>query len=362
MTDGISNSGLPPSSPDWEALARHLSGESSPEEAERIQAMLAVRPEDRELLEGLDRMISGISPNAPEDLDVEAALQKVKARRELAPSLRLEPRDASAIPVSPPVRWRVPMTAVAAVALLAVGVASWLTYRNRPREQAVVPPTSRMIATGVGVRDSMRLADGSKVVIGPLSSVIIATGYGADAREVEVRGNAWFDVVHDERRPFTVKAGNAAIVDLGTQFAVQSDAPAGVLVTVSKGSVSLRQMNTPVTQGVILKAGDNGILKSGGQVETRRGSASEDDFAWRSGRLVFRDASMDEVIASMRKWYGIELRVNDRSLVTRHLTATFADESPGRVLEVIRLALGAEIDRRGDTAIVRPSKGSVRSR
>jgi len=207
------------------------------------------------------------------------------------------------------------------------------------------------------VRDSMTLIDGTRVVLGPLSSVKVGPGYGSTSREVEVRGDAWFDVTHDAHRPFTVRAGSATIVDVGTTFAVRSDDPAGVTVSVSEGSVSLRQMNTPVSQGVVLKAGDNGLLQHDGSVVARRGSATEDDVAWMKGRLVFRDASISQVAASMRKWYGIELRVADRTLNNRHLTATFADESPERVLETIRLALGADIERRGDTAIVRLDEG-----
>ena len=60
----------------------------------------------------------------------------------------------------------------------------------------------------------MTLSDGTRVIIGPLSSVKIAAGYGQASREVEVSG-AWFDVVHDESRPFTVHAGGATIVDIG---------------------------------------------------------------------------------------------------------------------------------------------------
>lgn len=348
--------------PDWEAFARHLAGESSPENEERIEAMLSGSPADRTLLTVLDTAISGGASDIPQDLDVEGALRKVKGRWDTvnaAPASR--PRNSDVIPLRPPSRWRLPMPALAAAALLAVGVASWMSYRNRPREQAVIP-APRMLATGVGIRDSLVLADGTKVVLGPLSSLTIAGEYGLKAREVEVRGDAWFDVVHDVTKPFTVRAGNAAIVDVGTRFAVRSDAPEGVAVTVSEGAVSLRQVNTPVLQGVILKAGDNGLLGKSGHVIARRGAASDDDIAWTHGRLVFRDAPLGEVISSMHKWYGIELRAPDLSLASRHLTATFAGESADRVLEIIRLALGVDIDRRGDTAIVRPAKGSVRSR
>jgi transmembrane sensor len=251
------------------------------------------------------------------------------------------------------------MPALAAAALFAVVVASMMTYRNRPVERGA-KPASRMLATGVGIRDSLTLTDGTRVILGPMSSVTVEAGYGEKTRGVEIRGDAWFDVVHDSRKPFTVHAGNAAIVDVGTTFVVRSDSPDGVAVSVSTGSVSLRHLNSPARQGVILKAGDVGILDNGGQVIARRGMASDDDMAWMQGKLVFHDASLGEVIASMRKWYGIEIQASDPALAGRHLTATFAGESADRALEVIRLALGVDVIRHGDTAVVRPSKGSVR--
>jgi transmembrane sensor len=81
--------------------------------------------------------------------------------------------------------------------------------------------------------------------------------------------------------------------------------------------------------------------------------ATEHDLAWLQRRLVFREAPMSEVIDAFRRWYGIELRIADTSLVSRHLTASFSGETPQGALEVIRLSLGAEIEQRGDTAIVR---------
>ena len=65
---------------------------------------------------------------------------------------------------------------------------------------------------------------------------------------------------------------------------------------------------------------------------------------------------LSEVAASLNRWYGIDLQVPDGSLATRHLTATFSGESPERVLDVIRLVLGADIERHGDTAIVRAKR------
>lgn len=334
---------------DWEALARELAGEGSAGDAARIP------PDDRELLRSLDRLTSPMKAGIPRDLDVEAALARVKSRPEF--------RQPDVIPIGSASgrRWRLPMPALAAAALFAVGLASWMAYHNRPQAHAVAS-SPRMLGTGVGVRDSMALSDGTRIVLGPLSSVKIAAGYGSASREVEVTGDVWFDVVHDASRPFTVHAGTATIVDVGTAFAVRSDDPAGVSVSVSEGAVLLRPMNTRISKGVVLEAGDNGLLQADGRVVARRASVTDDDLAWLKGRLVFRNATLAEVARSMRKWYGIQLEVADKSLDDRHLTATFDQESPERILETIRLVLGAEIERRGDTAVVRVLEGKTRSR
>jgi transmembrane sensor len=315
-----------------------MAGEEAPGDTDRISA------DDRALLSQLDELTVGMRSSAPSRIETEAALRKVKAR----PEFRQQRT-----------RWFLPMPALAAAALLAVGLASWMAYNNRPATRSIAS-IQGMFGTGVGARDSLTLSDGTRVIIGPLSSVTIPADYGKTARSVEVRGDAYFDVVHDAGKPFTVNAGGAMIVDIGTKFAVSSDDPDGVSVSVSEGSVSLRQVNTPVQQGVILKAGDNGLLQPGGQVIARRGAVSDDDVAWMKGRLVFREAPISEIVTSMRKWYGIELQVPDRTLASRHITASFAGETPERVLEVIRLALGAEIERHGDTAIVRSAKGNMR--
>ena len=303
-----------------------------------------------------------MTADVPSDIDVEGALQNVKARINSAGtrslSLELPSRKASSGQV---IRWRVPFPAIAAAALVAIGLGTWLTIRKNTAPVTTAVAAPRMVATGVGARDSLILRDGTKVILGPQSSIKVASGYGTANRQVEVRGDAFFDVVHNSTTPFIVHTGNAVIQDLGTRFAVRSDAAGGIGVTVTEGSVSLAPVQSAAPP-VVLKPGDQGMLDAMGKVTTRRGTATGDDIAWLTGRLVFREAPISEVISSMRRWYGIDLQLADSSLSNRHLTATFSGEPPDRVLEVLSLALGADIERHGDTAIVRPAKGRVRQR
>jgi transmembrane sensor len=177
-------------------------------------------------------------------------------------------------------------------------------------------------------------------------------------REVELKGEAYFDVHHDVARPFLVRAGDAAIRDLGTTFTVRATGDQGVRVAVTSGSVSLAPL-TAAQNAVVLRPGDAGTLAIDGRTLVERGGTVEPDTAWTRGRLVFREAPVGTVRTELRRWYGIDLQI-DSSFASRHLSMTFDGESADRVLEVIALSLGAEVTRQGSTAVIKP--GSARSR
>jgi transmembrane sensor len=112
----------------------------------------------------------------------------------------------------------------------------------------------------------------------------------------------------------------------------------------------------------MLAAGDVGVVQPGGKVSTEHGASLAPYLAWMRDSLVFRDAPLSRVGAELHRWYGVTLEVSDSSLAHRHLTMSFSGDSLDHVLQVIHLTLGADVERRGDTAFIRPSQGGARSR
>lgn len=357
----MTNTPLPPTdghdaqSADWEAFARYLTGESPAEERARLEERMAAEPEDKALVAELGAVMQRMAVGSPNDIDVDAALQKVKTRLHY-PEEGVVDINRAGRTDKRPIRWQMPVLALAAVAVLAIGVAGYLRSRpDRPAQPVVL--ASQMTATGVGAIDSLTLPDGTRVILGPLSSVTVVKGYGAGRREVEFRGEAFFDVVHNTSAPFTTRALGITITDIGTSFAVRADSSTGVSVTVREGAVSLKRADTTNSTGVTLGAGQHALLAPSGQTTTR--PATEQDVAWMQRRLVFREASMSEVSEAFRRWYGINLRLPDASIAKRHLTATLSGETSEAALEIIGLSLGGTIERRGDTAIVHTREGST---
>ena len=327
-------------SPDWEAIARMLANEASPEEASRVRAWLAANPADRELVERLDE---AARPSVA-DVDVEAALQRVHGRMQRQPSA----------PNLTVIRGNVPRPRrvyyVSALAAAAAAVAIFVLRTSPSNDSTGLAP--RTFATGVGQRDSVTLPDSSRVILGPMSR--LAVNYENGKRAVALQGDAYFDIRHDPAQPFTVQVGRAVVEDIGTTFTVESDAGDTTNVSVITGSVRLRASDSAVNSGAVLAAGDRGSMSSDGAVRAYPHTVTEDAAAWTSGRLVFKDASLIRVVGEVRRWYGVTLRFPDSSLADRTLTFDATGESVDQVLKIIGLDLGARIERQGDTATVTP--------
>jgi transmembrane sensor len=210
------------------------------------------------------------------------------------------------------------------------------------------------------------LADGSRVMLGPDTRLTVPADYGSKtaggSRTVELHGDAYFDVRHDATQPFMVRVASAVIEDIGTTFTVESDDADTTHVAVVTGSVRLRARNAAPTSGVILQAGDRGAVDRSGRASVMRHSVRADDTAWMMGQVIFRDASLARVAAEIRRWYGVQLRVTDSSLLTQHLNTSFNGEPVDQVLKRIGLMLGVRVVRQGDTATLTSTHGPAAPR
>jgi transmembrane sensor len=348
--------------PDWNAIARYRAGESVGDEARRIGAWLDANPADAAMLAALDgTLAASLAPVAATAPDVEAALRSVRARMHDQSSLDVIPFPADRVA---PSRRQAPVKWVAVTAAIAAAAAALLMLITRPeaaRDKVATTAVAAgspgsVIETGIGQRDSVRLPDGTRVILAPASRLAVSATYGGGSRDVTLRGTAWLSVRHDAARPFTLHAGRAVVRDIGTEFTARAEEGemARVSVAVTEGSVELQAISSPNT--VTLAAGDRGAVERDGRVMAERGRASDEDLGWMRGQLVFREAGMDRVRSELRRWYGVDVRIADSALLSRRLTATFDGEPVDRVLQVVALALGATVERRDSVAVLRKGR------
>ncbi|MCC6244538.1 MAG: FecR domain-containing protein [Gemmatimonadaceae bacterium] len=352
--------------PEWEAFARFVAGESDPVEAAAVEAWLASHPADAQFAAGVKAHADEATAHAAVPVDLEAAWRRVQAEIAGPSGAEVTPKAVPRLEVArgglsvadggraerraSPWAGRA-LLAIAATVVAIVGLKSWSTSRT--------PTTAaQVLATKVGQRDSIVLSDGTRVVLAPGSRLTVAAGYDAGDRSVTLDGAAYFDVIHDDAHPFTVKAGAAEIRDVGTAFTVKTDDGGRVAVAVTHGIVTMRGVTSSAPAAVELQAGDRAVLTDGA-VAVARGTVTDDETTWTRGQLSYRDASLSEVQADLRRWYGIELQVPDEKLAA--LTVTMpAQPDSATVMKTLVALLGAEREQHGDTIILRSAgRGTI---
>ena len=341
---------------DYERLARYVSGEASAHERAEIERWVGVVAERRWALDALQSAWRATA--SASEWNVDGAWTMMSSRLHEAP---VSPQIvASVVSIASRRQWwhgTGALMQIAAAAVILVGGAvlypkvrgamSVGTSTGNTAGTTPVPSAEVAVTTAAGQRRTIDLPDGSRVILGVASSLRARPGYGNGAREVELTGEAMFVVTHDELRPFRVHVASSVVEDLGTEFAIRAYAGESALrVAVAAGSVSLRRGNTSAAR-VLLSPRDVATVRDTGSIGVTHDVDVTKFTAFASGRLIFVDTPLSEVASDLSRWYGVEVRITDTSLLSRHLTSTFESESLDEVLRIIGLALDVKYLRNG---------------
>lgn len=180
-----------------------------------------------------------------------------------------------------------------------------ITYTvNAKRLSAEI--TKNVLTTPKGGTFQIQLPDGSKVWLNAASSLSYPTAFIGKERVVELNGEAYFEVAHNESQPFKVKTSNQEVEVLGTHFNVNSYADEAVVkTTLLEGSVRVR-----LTEGV--KQIEEVVLKPGQQsLNDRFLVVQQADLrqvmGWKNGDFIFKRAPLDKVMRELSRWYDVEV-------------------------------------------------------
>lgn len=350
---------------DDRVLERYCAGDCSPPERAEVERWIGAEPSRRAYVELLKAawQETGAADLPPERPDLAAAWKGTQRRLGwLRPSPAAGAGRERLDPWRRRSRW--PGLAAAAALVVAVGASVLVTYsaRDAATRPASEATAMREVVTRRGQRAALDLPDGSRVIVAAESRLRIPAAYHptTGAREVYLEGEAFFEVTHDSTRPFRVHAANGIAEDLGTEFVVIAyPETKGMQVVVASGVVALHAadpLRVPPRPLLTLTPGDLGRLDSAGTATLTRGVAVEPYVSWMEGRLVFEGATLREVIPRLARWYDLEIRLADRALADRRLTATFRDETVPQVLELLALSLDVRVERNERIVLLSPRR------
>ncbi|KAA0989211.1 FecR family protein [Dyadobacter aurulentus] len=163
--------------------------------------------------------------------------------------------------------------------------------------------TINKITTPKGGQYQVQLPDGSKVWLNANSSIRFPSVFAANERNVEITGEAYFEVAKNKDKPFKVKFNQSEVLVLGTSFNIMAYPEEGASkTTLVEGSVSIKN----VDQNAKLKPGQQAAVLSSGQIKTKF-TPVEEAVAWKNGEFYFQDASVEEVMRQLSRWYNVEV-------------------------------------------------------
>jgi len=221
--------------------------------------------------------------------------------------------------------------AAVALILLGTGFALYLNINRKPAIAMVKLDTANETATLIKT-----LEDGSVIYLAQNSLFSFPAEFNKGSRNVELEGEAFFDIAPNPSRPFIIETGKVLIQVLGTAFNVKTKNVAGFELFVDRGKVKVSLKKDPshsemVIEGETISVLDNSLVKSKQHAD---GSAP-----WYKQRMHFRDEKLCNIITVLNRNFNTNFVLADNETGEHRLTVTFQDETAGTMTELICAAL-----------------------
>lgn len=178
------------------------------------------------------------------------------------------------------------------------------------------------------------LPDHSVVWLNSGSTLRYPTVFKKDNRNVELKGEAYFEVEADKERPFYVNTSDGLSVYVyGTKFNVAAYEDEHYIETVlEKGKVNVL---TP-RQGTIVLAPGEQLLYDKQTQESRKDKVDVyGKVAWKDGKLIFRNASLEEIFKRLERHFNVDIQLNNKSGKEYKYRATFRTETLSQILDYL---------------------------
>lgn len=305
-------------------LLSYLRGKTNDEESRQVEDWCEEAPENRKLLEQLYyTLFIGDRLAAMNAVDTEASLEKfkknVREKEQKAKRKHLLLRGKRTASVA----------AAFFTGLALAGCISWGLLSDKLSDYTVM--------TAPGQRAQTVLPDGSKVWLNASTKITYKTSYWSSDREIDLSGEAYFEVIKDKHAPFIVNSKQIKTCVLGTQFNVRAREDENrVVTTLLRGSVRMESPRTK-EKGYLLKPGQTiNINTDTYQAELIEYNQPADVLLWIGGKLRFKQHSLLEITNVMEKLYDVKFIYENDALKAERFTGEFStDCTPDEILNVL---------------------------
>ncbi|MDR1342906.1 MAG: FecR domain-containing protein [Prevotellaceae bacterium] len=321
-------------------IARHLGGDATPEEQNLLRAWLAESEQNRTFFAAI---VSDAKP------DTEQAWKKFERHMQQSTSASAPASAPASVPAPAPPRtaaWRLALRYAAAIALLAgAATLAWIQLDSNNASQQVWT-----VAKSDNEAYTYMLHDSTSVSLNKGSRLSCIGDYGDGKRELQLEGEAFFEVAASSSGLLVVHAEETLIRDIGTAFNVQAYPDSdSVTVFVQRGEV---HFYGEASSGLILKAGETGTFDRRTKIFSRS-QTDANAASYATKVFVFRDKPLDEAIALIGKVYDSRIYLDDSAAAAKTISVTFDNESLEEIVEVIGETMHLQVAQSADGYVLK---------
>ena len=341
-------------------IVRCLSGEADQHEREELIGFLEESNENRLYYFHCKRIWLESSTNADDSPETDLSWERLKVR------MGNQNNSAGLILGKSRNKRVLRALGVAASISLLFALTTFTIYTFQ--QNAKSASTLNEVTAPLGSRTNLVLPDGSSVWLNSGSKLTYTSGFGRKTRDVSLSGEAFFDIRHQEGKPFTVNSGDLHIEVLGTTFNVKAYPEENTIeTTLVKGKVTVKLNSEESGQVIVLKPNEKLIYSknkelSGSMVlvdtekkvsekerpETIPSVATsvpsynivrrpnpQEDAAWKDGKLIIKSESLESLAIKLERHFNIEISFESDTIKGFKYSGTLDEVSIEEVLNAL---------------------------
>jgi ferric-dicitrate binding protein FerR (iron transport regulator) len=344
----------------WLLLSLKFSNEASLAELEELDVMLQQQPELFMQYEVLKKLWEKKNTAANTETPYDKHLQRLSNHLSL-PALQYENEqelfksDNKKLFLKKGGYRKFLFPAVAAAALIVITLIFFLNTEKK----SALSVSENTITTKPGSKSKVQLPDGTLVWLNADSKIAYDDNFQGKYREVQLSGEAYFEVTKDKEHPFIIHTKTIDIKVLGTVFNVRSyDNEKTTETSLIKGSVEITIHNAG--RKIVLKPNEKLVVQnsdtalSTDQLPVKENSddavislkkihiiekdSSASETLWIKNKLAFDNEPLEEIALKIERWYDVHVVINSDVLKNTKYSAIFEDESLSQVMEALKLS------------------------
>ena len=230
---------------------------------------------------------------------------------------------------------------IAAVLLIPLVLGNLLYFVFRANNNSTnQEPVYNELFAAFGTRSALKLSDGTSVWLNSGSSIKYPDRFIGNKRTVYLKGEAYFEVESDLKKPFIVETSSLSVKATGTKFNVSgytSADEAEVTLVSGKVEVSLTDDKKNIKSSKLDINQHFSFNKANGTTSI----INEDTYkyiSWKDGKLVFRNEPLSQVVKKISQVFNIDIEIKGKEIQNYSYRATFQDESLAEILKLLKMS------------------------